>query len=255
MIAGYRVRDKNVASFKIKLYKMLRPIVLILLLGTASLQLSAHALWIETSPEGKSGSEHTVKVFYGEPSAGVPDKIEAWWSDVASFTLWLVKPDGSKQQLEVSAQGDHFAAIFTPSAEGLYTLSISHNVAEIDGGTQYQFNATAMVRIGDATTSSDYAAGVSELYLYVDPAAKLRTGKDLAVSAHSQEGAAGEAYITAFAPSGWSRSFQADASGKGSFVPEWAGTYLLEAGKGEEVTGKPYKNIYRVATLQIAVAR
>ncbi|WP_158640484.1 DUF4198 domain-containing protein [Anseongella ginsenosidimutans] len=229
--------------------------MLLLLLGTASLHLSAHALWIESNSSGKSGKEHTVKVFYGEPAAGVPDKIEDWWSDVSSFTLWLVKPDGSKEQLKVSNQGDHFSAAFTPSADGLYTLSVSHNVAEISGGTLYQFNATALVRVGDALASSDYASGTNELYLYADPAAKSGKGKTLSVSCHSPEGPVAEAYVTAFAPSGWSKSFQADASGKGSFTPEWTGTYLIEAGKGDEVTGKPYENIYRIATLQVAVPR
>lgn len=234
---------------------MLRSIILLLLLGTASLQLSAHALWIETSPSGKSGNEHTVKVFYGEPAAGAPDKIADWWSDVSSFTLWLVKPDGSKEQLEVSPQGDHFSAVFTPSGEGLYTLSISHNVADVSGGTQYQFNATAMVQVGDAAASAGYAAESTELYLYADPAGKFRKGKELAVSAHTSDGPAGEAYITAFAPSGWSKSLQADASGETSFIPEWTGTYLLEAGKGEEVSGKSFKNVYRIATLRVHVAK
>src|SRR5690606_35073962 len=226
---------------------MIRSTILFLLLGMASLQLSAHALWIEAHPEGTSGKAHTVKVFYGEPAAGVPDKVEEWWSDVAGFTLWLIKPDGSKEQLDATKQDDHFSASFTPSGDGVYTLSISHDVAEISGGTLYQFNATAMVRVGDTSASPDYAAGNNGLYLYADPSASFRTGRELPVSALLPEGAAAEAYLTAFAPTGWSKSFQADASGKGSFVPEWKGVYLLEAGKGEEVTGKDYQNVYRIA--------
>lgn len=234
---------------------MLKSTILLLLLGTASLQLSAHALWIEAHPEGKPGKAHAVKVFYGEPAAGTPDKIEDWWSDVASFTLWLIKPDGSREQLEVAPQGDHFSAAFTPSGDGIYTLSVSHNVAEISDGTRYQFNATAVVQVGEAGASPDYAAASNELYLYADPSAGFRTGGELPVIAMLADGAAAEAYITAFAPTGWSKSFQADASGKGSFVPEWKGTYLLEAGKGEEVAGQPYKNVYRIATLRVAVPR
>src|SRR3546814_66056 len=235
---------------------MLRTTILFLLLGTASLQLSAHALWIEAHPEGKSGKAHTVKVFYGEPSADTPDKIADWWSDVASFSLWLIKPDGSKEQLKTTAQGDHFAATFTPSGDGVYSLSVSHNVAEISGGTLYQFNATALVTVGKGgDVSPEYAAGSNELYLFAEPSASLRTGRELAVSALQSDGPAAESYISAFAPTGWAKSFQADASGKGSFVPEWKGVYLLEAGKGEEVTGKDYENVYRIATLRVAVPR
>lgn len=235
--------------------EMLKLTILTLLLGAASLQLSAHALWIETKPAGKAGKAHAVNVFYGEPAAGVPDKVADWWSDVSSFTLWLIKADGSREQLKVTRQDDHFSAVFTPSGEGLYTLSISHNVAEIAGGTQYQFNATAMVRVGEAKGLAEYAKESNELYLFADPAGEYRKGRELQVSCHSQEGPSAEAYITAFAPSGWSKSFQADASGKGSFVPEWTGTYLLEAGKGEEVSGKSFKNVYRIATLQVEVPR
>src|SRR3546814_12418657 len=128
---------------------MLRTTILFLLLGTASLQLSAHALWIEAHPEGKSGKAHTVKVFYGEPSADTPDKNADWWSDVASFSLWLITPDGSKEQLTTTDQGDHLTATFTPSGDGVHSLSVSHMVEEISGGTRNQFNSTAMVTVGN----------------------------------------------------------------------------------------------------------
>lgn len=234
---------------------MLRLTFLILLLGSASLQLSAHALWIETHPSGKPGKKQFVNVFYGEPTAGAPDRVADWWSDVSNFTLWLIKPDGSREQLVVSPGDDRFSASFTPSLEGLYTLAISHNVSEIAGGVQYQFNATAMVRVGKATASSDYAAAGAELYVFADPASQLRKGRPLEVSCHGSRGPAEAAYVTAYAPTGWAKSFQADASGKGSFVPEWAGTYLIEAGKGEEIRGKTFTSIYRITTLQIHVPR
>lgn len=234
---------------------MLRYVILFLLFGSATLQLSAHALWIETNPTGKPGKEQHVKVFYGEPASGIPDQVTDWWSNVNQFELWLIKPDGTKEQLTLDSRDDHFAASFTPSGAGLYTLSISHDVAELAGGTQYQFNATAIVRVGNASANPDYAAAGAELYLYANPASTFRKGRELAVSCHGPEGPSAEAYLTAFAPSGRSKSFQADASGKGSFVPEWTGTYLIEAGKGEEVTGKPYETIYRITTLRVHVPK
>src|SRR5690554_8190323 len=70
----------------------------------------AHALYIETSSQGKAGQRQEVKVYYSEFADGTVEKVADWYSDVKEFQLWLVHPDGQKTALETTAQEDHFTA-------------------------------------------------------------------------------------------------------------------------------------------------
>ncbi|HYH55728.1 MAG TPA: DUF4198 domain-containing protein [Anseongella sp.] len=233
----------------------LRSVLTAFLLVAAGTQVFAHALWIETSAQGKSGKEHALKVFYGEPGAGSPDKIADWWSDVGSFSLWLIKPDGSREQLEVSPEGDHFSAVFTPETEGVYLLSVAHAVKEIADGTQYEFNASARVSVGKAAPGSGNPESANVLDLCYDLAVQPKVNRSVRISGLYQQQPAAEGYITVFSPAGWSKQLKADASGSVTFVPEWPGSYIIETGKGEKVSGQPHENLYRIAAIQFEVAK
>ena len=109
--------------------------------------LFAHALWIETSTTGKTGQKQSVKIIYSEPD-DKPEKLADWFSDVKEFELWLTTPDKQKVKLTTVAGEDHFTSEFTPKKDGVYTLSISKAAKELGGTTIYEFNASAIVKVG-----------------------------------------------------------------------------------------------------------
>lgn len=231
----------------------LKTLALSLILMFSVNQLFAHALYIKTVANGKKGTAQEVKIFYGEPGENNPEKLADWWSDTKEFSLWLINPQGEKEQLKVTPKEDHFVTSFTPAADGVYTLSISHTVKQIAGKKQYQFNAAALVSVGKANTGNTALANKAELGVFVDALAALKKGKEISLSSHFKAQPAADVYVSVFSPTGWMKQVKTGADGKTVFVPEWTGSYILEAGHNEKVSGAEFESIERIATLNIAV--
>ena len=230
-----------------------KTLLIALVLTFSVSQLFAHALYIETAASGKKGVAQDVKVFYGEPADGAPEKLADWWSDTKEFTLWAWSPSGEKTQLQVTAKDDHFVASFTPAADGVYTITVSHNVAQIAGKTQYQFNAAALVAVGKSDDGNQLLANKSELGVFVNVKEALKKGKPVDFSSQFKSAATEGIYVTVFSPKGWSKEVKTGADGKASFTPEWTGKYILEASKNEKVQGQAFESVQRIATLSIGV--
>lgn len=213
----------------------------------------AHALWIETAPIGKSGKAQQVHVYYGEPAESKLEKIADWWSDVGSFALWLHLPDGSSQQLVVTAQSDHYTATFTPVAAGNYTLSVIQPVKETFDGHKYQFNATAVVAVGRTVLERASAGLEKDFRVFTADTAVKKVGKPIQVSAQLDGKPLKELEVTVFSPNGWSKTFHTDEQGILSFTPDRKGPYLVEALYSTEVNGEDYKHLHHIATWTITL--
>lgn len=213
--------------------------------------LSAHALFVDTAPEGKSGDVQEVTIFYAEPD-GKREAIEDWWADVSEFSLWLNLPDGTQKELDVTANGDHFTARFTPDDSGLYLLTISHRVDELAGKTQYVFNASAQVVVGKKSQDSKLGESMDQLVL-IDGIDRLKNNKQVSLNYFLDNQPAKNATLSIFSPSGWTLKVQTQSDGKATFVPEWKGTYLIEGFHKSEVTGKPYEEVVQIYTTQLEV--
>jgi len=206
----------------------------------------AHALWIDTPPTGKPGITHHVRIYYGEPSAGILENVTDWWSDVGSFVLTLHLPDGSKRELAVTPESDHYAATFTPEENGVYTLSITKPVAETFDGHKYQFNSAAFVHVG--TTSAGNAEGLGDFRLSARSAGTEAIDKAISVDARLDGLPLADLEVTVFSPNGWQKSFRTDDNGAISFIPDRPGHYLVEALHSIDVANADHKHLHRIAT-------
>jgi uncharacterized GH25 family protein len=232
--------------------KLYRYLILATLLMLAFNSTSfAHALWIEAEPQGALGKSHAVKIFYGEYAEKEFEKTNKWYSDVNTFLLWLVAPDGKKVQLSYSEAGDHYMATFIPNQDGVYILTTSHNAKEVDGGYIYQFNASAAVTVGK---SKEVARSLPGNELYLEPV-KNSKGKSGIVKAYYKGQPAADITITVFGPAGWSKNFKTDKNGVLEIEPLWKGTYALEGFYTSRETGShfnvAYEHIWRCATLRL----
>lgn len=230
---------------------MIRTLSLLL----ASLLLSAgayaHALWIETSAAGKKGVSHQVKIFYGEYSENAPEKIADWYSDVKDFTIWLVVPGKEKTKLAVTPADNHFIGSFTPEADGIYALYISHDAKKLGGKTKYQFNSSATVSVGSKPAGS--AVNGAPLAFSYDQQA---VNKPMTVKASLNDAPAQKFSTTVVSPSGWTKQV-AGKDGLATFTPEWKGKYMVEVSSTSEEKGDhqgaPYEAVWRCMTRLVEV--
>ncbi|WP_082214727.1 DUF4198 domain-containing protein [Dyadobacter psychrophilus] len=231
-------------------------IIALMLLSVSN--LFAHALWIETNTTGKAGQKQAVKIVYAEPDEK-PEKLADWYSDVKEFELWLTTPDKQKVKLVTVAGEDHFTSEFTPDKDGVYTLSISKAAKELGGSTIYQFNAGAIVKVGKSLAGNEPSFNGNEIKVFADASKSFKANQPLNLTTILKDKPTEKLHVGISSPSGWNRNISSDANGVAAFTPIWPGTYKIEASTSEKAEGdhfgKPYKAIWRCATLLVDVAQ
>lgn len=220
---------------------------------------SAHALWIETIPIGKTGQAHTVKLFFGEYAEGELEPLSNWHSDLKDLELWLTKPDGSKEKLTVTPDSNFLHTSFVPSANGVYILSTAHKLGDLNGTTQLEFLAQTAVNVGKADGNLEALLGNQELTVFPQSTAKWKVNKPAKLKALHKGGALNEGVATVLSPAGWSKGIPLGADGTVEFIPLWPGTYVVEVSHYEKTTGKnkgnSYEALWQGATYTIYVTK
>jgi hypothetical protein len=218
-------------------------ILLILLISTST--AFAHALFVETNETGKIGQSQKILIYYKEPSDPKKELIEDWWSDTKDFTLWLVQPDGTKERLSTNQEKDHFTASFLPTQNGNYYVAVHHTVESLAGNTQYQFNASSIVKVGKTEVVSKKNKISDQLLMFkINSTSK----KELSIAIVNDGAVLADTYVTVIAPSGWEKGIKTNAEGILNFVAEWDGLYFFEASVKEIVTGEEYTKRERIVT-------
>ena len=223
------------------------------LIGIAALQLcQAHALWIETSAEGKINQKHTVKVFYGEYAQQQIEPIDEWYSDVKDFDLYLISPNGEKTKLEKKAKGDHFISEFLPTTNGTYAISVIHAAKEAYQSMRFEFSSLALVNIGENRTLP------KELPFHIETASHSRIlNSTMELQVFHENKALPETEVAVMGPDGWSKSLKTDANGKIYFKPFIRGKYIIEASqiidKVENWSGQNIEKTWQGTTYTIII--
>ncbi len=235
----------------------LKSSLLTFLLLTIASKTFAHALWIETAASGKAGQKQQIAVYYGEYAEDERDSVAHWFSDVKEVKIWLVSPDNKKIQLSTTAEATRLTAEFTPATNGTYTILADHPVKEIPRTTLYQFVASATVTVGNVITTNSASQNTNSLSLTAP--ATYKVNQSVTVHALFKNMASPDMKFSVVSPTGWSKSFKADANGNLTFTPIWPGIYYVEAFYTEKITGeqngKAYDAIWRGATYIITVQK
>lgn len=229
-------------------------ISLLFLLSISAGQLFAHNIWIETSNTGKAGKEHIAKVYLGGYGENERDSTQNWFSNTKGFVLYLIAPNGEKKQIQTKPGPNYFEAAFTPDKEGVYTLAIFHEVAEVYGTTKYQYHAAARIQVGAATTGANNIATANELT--IQTSSKLKT---VTVKTEYKGKSPGKITILVASPSGWSKTFETDANGVLTFDTIWPGLYVIEAFYKQDLSGilngKDFKKVSNTATYSVEAGK
>ncbi|SHG16599.1 hypothetical protein SAMN05444483_105194 [Salegentibacter echinorum] len=235
---------KNIKSFLLAFALMLLNITFV----------QAHALVIDTGKAGEIGKNHEVRVYYSEFEDRSLEKVADWYSNVADFQLWLVKPTGERIQLKTETGDDVYRANFTPKEQGIHRLEISHIAEDPGDGTDYQFNAFAQVIVGSKKETSVVTAESPELILLEDFESKQPGKKQLKTyfKGKLKEGVT----VTIFYPSGKTEDLKSNVAGivevdfseKGNYFFEATTYHPEEKGNTQKA---PYKSVWRVATQKL----
>ena len=216
--------------------------------------LYAHNIWIETSTIGKLGKSQSVKVFLGGYGESERDSTQKWFSNTKEFTLWLTSPDGTKKQLITKAEAIYFEAAFTPEKEGVYTVSLSHEVGEVFGGTKYHYFALAQVKVGKASAGATNQGTVNDLSFQQKNA--LLIGKNATLLVQYKGKALDKTKASIGAPSGWAKGLETQ-NGEITFDALWSGLYVAEAFYSEKsegtLNGKEFKKVMFVSTYSFEI--
>lgn len=232
------------------------PFLIMLFLQMNAGLLHAHALYIDTETSGEVGKAQEVKIYYSEFEDRSIEKVADWYSDVASFKLWLILPDGTREQLSTSEKNDHFVSEFTPEQKGKYRLEISHIAEDPGKETAYQFNAFAEVQVGKSQGLPLLSQNPPDLILLESSPTKDSNAKTY--KTYFKGKPASNISTTVFLPSGEKKTLTSDGEGDLEVMLVEKGIYFLEATSfHKEESGKtkkaPYASVWRCATQKIEV--
>lgn len=206
----------------------------------ATIQSFAHYLWIETSATGILNQEQEVRVYFGEYTYGLVEKVEEEaYQKVKNFTLWVVDASGNKTALEFTAKKDYYLANFTPTSNGTYTVVLDNNNIDVIDYSQYDFgifkthyHSVAKVQVGDVVneTLPSNKNGISlKKVSTLDDEVKLQVFYKNKVLAKNE--------LKIFVADNWSKTLETDEEGLVSFKLPWDTKYIVETTIKEEVPG------------------
>ena len=229
-----------------------------LLVAFASIKSFAHYLWIETNPNGQVGVEQDIKVYFGEYTYGVIEKVKGdAFPNVKEFTLWVVDVNGNKTALEVSAKKDYYLAKFTPTSKGTYSVILNNNNIDVIDYTQYDFgifkthyHSVTKIQVGKTTSET---VAVNNDGITVKDISKNKEEITLQVLFKNKPLPKNE--LKVFVADLWSKTLETDENGIVSFKLPWKTKYIVETTTKEEVPGtykgEDYEFIWHCVTYSI----
>lgn len=232
----------------------MKKFILGLTLVLSVLFASAHAVWIETNSKGTKNKAHEVSVFLGEFAENERDSVGKWFSNMKDVKLFVSGPGISNQEIKLTVAGNRLVGNFTPTADGLYNLSISHTVADIYGENKIEYYATAVVMVG-----KEIPTGGAGIKLDVVPSVEVAKVKQpLSLKVWFANEPTESVKVIIISPDGWEKTKYSDKNGEVSFAPYQAGTHMLEAVKNDKTAsgthnGKTFKSVTHMVTHCITV--
>lgn len=221
-----------------------------------------HFLWIETNASGKINQKQEVKIFFGEYTYGVTEKVgEEAFDKVKNFTVWAVAPNGEKTKLEVEAGDLFYKTSFIPKTNGTYTIVLNNNEIDVIDYTQYNFgifkthyHCISKVEVGkkEAETAAINPDGIT----IVDVSKKQHSENGEVILKILYKGEiAKEKEVDLFVKDLWTKKLKTDADGLIKFNLPWNTKYIIEVTNKEEVPGnykgKDYQFIWHSSTYAI----
>ena len=246
--------DSNISLRKIMFTLM------VLLMGVNP--LFAHYMWVETKPTGEKGKEHEVRVYFGEYTYGLLEEVGGEsFERMKKFKVWLVAPNGEKEQMTFVPSKEFYVSTFTPHSDGTYSIILDNDEIDVLDYTEYDFgifkthyHSVAKVAVGSGGSAfvSDNPSGITIVDL---TEGTLKKGGELSLKVLYKGEPLTDSEISIFIEDQWSKKMWTDENGQVSLTLPWDKKYIVEVTKKEEVPGEynglSYEFIYHCATYYI----
>src|SRR5690606_5829161 len=116
-------------------------------------------------------------------------------------------PDGTKENLTTKPAGNYLEAFFTPSKEGYYTVSASHEVADVYGSAKIQYYAASQVKVGASAEGINNVITATDMpvqLITANPAAKKGVSLKVVYKGKSLD----KSSVSVASPEGWVKRFE-----------------------------------------------
>ncbi|UXP32342.1 DUF4198 domain-containing protein [Reichenbachiella agarivorans] len=235
--------------------KIITSIAILLAVTSSSM---AHYMWVETSSAGSINQAQDIRVYFGEYTYGLEEKVgDEAFTKVQDFSLWVVSPSGKKTTLKTKEQETYYLASFVPKENGTYTVILDNNNIGVIDYTQYDFgifkthyHSVAQIQVGETSgeTIAQNEEGITVKRLAAD-------GKEVKLQVLYKNAPLAKNELQVFVADQWSKTLHTDENGMVSFDRPWETKYIIETTKKEEVPGqykgKDYQFIWHCATVCI----
>jgi len=215
----------------------------------------AHALWIETTATGKKGQLQEVKIFFGEYEGNEPDSAKNWFSNLKEFTISVTAPNGTVKILKTTPDALFYKTSFTPDQDGVYILSVIHEVAAIYEHAKIEYYAFANVAVGKSKINTAYPANA--IFTIQPSKPTFKTGQEFTHQVVFNKTPFAKKKITVIDPSRKKHEPETDTNGNLTFKPAQKGAHFIEAfNEGQTpgiLNGSAYEKVWHVVTYHTIV--
>ncbi|ANI87997.1 hypothetical protein A9P82_00880 [Arachidicoccus ginsenosidimutans] len=194
---------------------------------------SAHYLWIELPSAGlKQNVAADIKIYFGQLDEGRRETKGQRLDEVKHVQLYVVCPDGKKEQLSLTEEDSFYLARFTPQQTGRYAFCAADTLENVADWRKYNigivrlgFFSTAFAAVGKI--SSDISTGNYNDLCFVEKT-KGWNNQQPVYQLFFKGKVLKNTKVNISAENEWTRSIKTDANGKFSFVPLWTGHYVID---------------------------
>lgn len=215
----------------------------------------AHYLWIETSANGLINQKQEVRVYFGEYTYGLIEKVNGdAFPSVSNFSISVVDQSGIQTEIKVTPNKNFYSGYFTPASKGVYTVVLNNNNINVIDYTKYDFgvfkthyHSVAKVNVGNV---KGITKAINDRGITIKDISENKEEVKLQVLFKNKPLSKNE--IKVFVSDEWSKELETDENGIVSFKLPWQTKYIVETTKKEEVSGsyngKDYEFIWHCVT-------
>ncbi|MCW9707548.1 DUF4198 domain-containing protein [Fodinibius salsisoli] len=250
--------------------KILKSAAALFLLSLFSLPALGHNLWIETSTNGEVGQSQKAYIYLGEYAYGVREDVSTQEHQemLGEVSLWLIKPNGEKVELETAIDGNRFVAEFTPEEQGHYRLALNVTKAPVVDWTEYNlgvlktnFFGSALVSVGsseDGPLPLESIAEANQLVIQPVEAVSFERKSPIQFKVTYKGEPLAEQEVNVGYKDQWFKTLYTDEEGIVTVSLLWDDQYVVETVYTEESPGNfqgdDYEAIRQTATFSIPAA-
>ncbi|MFB9080677.1 hypothetical protein ACFFLS_21295 [Flavobacterium procerum] len=205
----------------------------------------ASAYWIDVKGSNKINAPVTIELCYGSMDEyGVRHRdIGKELKLAGDFLIYILNPDGTKQNLNLTLQKDCWSASFTPKSEGQYRIiGINDKHPVIDRSASGGENVLPIDYIAAAYSIGNGIVSDNVPVQKLDLISIFENGKVTVKAFLDGKPSKAGTKLRIFNPENWEKELVLNKEGEAVFYPTMKGLYIIRQDWIEPISGN-YKEV------------